>query len=448
MTGRAGRGRAAVLVGASALLMLAPQTAMAETPEIPEPRAYLPATDAQEIEGKVSSADAPGLEPGGIYTDSIERGETLYYRVSLDDESGAYLSAVAAPELGTKVGRMDTLELELQTTGGDRCDAASRNFSSDNGTRPVSHWVARSIGPDLNCQEAGSYLLKVTRDDDATSSPDPWPLELMFQQEPPVDPLDTRAPSEEGWETEAPPPPSGEPETVSGGTGFNDARPMGEGVWRDQIIAGQTRFYKVPVDWGQQLSLTMELSNARGNDDAGYSMDGILLDMYNPARGLVATDSWVYDGEPWSNGALTPALDFRNRFSSERDLNRVRMAGWHYLALTLHPEVGEEVTEEPVGLTLRVSLLGEPTDGPAYQGEGVGAGFSVTESDLEQAEQALTDEEFASDGQVTKRLIGLVGISVGVLLLGSLAVWQLVARRRGASGPAASPSPPGPPRAA
>ncbi|MFI0978030.1 hypothetical protein ACH4SP_13660 [Streptomyces sp. NPDC021093] len=45
------------------------------------------------------------------------------------------------------------------------------------------------------------------------------------------------------------------------GTGFNDARQIGTGVWRDRILLSQTLWYKVPAGWGQQVRHDVEFAN-------------------------------------------------------------------------------------------------------------------------------------------------------------------------------------------
>ena len=55
--------------------------------------------------------------------------------------------------------------------------------------------------------------------------------------------------------------PTAAPKDVTGGTGFNDARTLGQGVWRDKVLPAQTLWYKVPVGWGQQLRYDVEFAN-------------------------------------------------------------------------------------------------------------------------------------------------------------------------------------------
>jgi hypothetical protein len=99
--------------------------------------------------------------------------------VVLDDVSDYYLSAVAAPEAGTKVASNDGISLRLHTTGGNTCGSSQdRTFQSDGAVRPIAASEFRVIDRDGQCQTADTYLLKLTRQSDPTSSPAAWPVEL------------------------------------------------------------------------------------------------------------------------------------------------------------------------------------------------------------------------------------------------------------------------------
>ncbi|MEU8507289.1 hypothetical protein AB0C40_21660 [Streptomyces brevispora] len=52
-----------------------------------------------------------------------------------------------------------------------------------------------------------------------------------------------------------------DPRGVRGGTGFNDAREIGQSVWRDRILPSRTLWYKVPAGWGRQVRYDVEFAN-------------------------------------------------------------------------------------------------------------------------------------------------------------------------------------------
>lgn len=444
----AGRRRAAALGGAAALLLAAfpaapaPAQAQDDDADAPAgPAPYRVAADAEPVEGSAATADAPRLDAGGVYADVLEPGAEVYYRVVLDDVSDYYLAAVAAPTPGARVAYGDGIRLRLQTTGGDGCGSAEERTFRNRTARPIAIAGLRTVAPDGDCQAAGTYLLKVARNSDPTSDPEPWPLELRVLREPPVRGGEVAAPPPARWvDAESlPAPPAGEPRPVRGGTGFDDARPVGEGVWRDSIAPGATLFYRVPVDWHQQLAASVELSNA-AVPEPGTVFDAFMVEAYTPYRTPAhRPESTGYSGEPTKHQVVTAPVAHDHRAGADdRYVERMRVAGWHYLAVHLNAEVAELVEDEEVALTLRVSLLGEASPGPEYDGDLAAAGLGVTEEAREQAREGKDDETLAEERarRDTKQLLGYAGIGTGTALLLVLAVWRLAARRRGRAGPA------------
>ncbi|MQS06552.1 hypothetical protein [Streptomyces alkaliphilus] len=398
------------------------------------PTRYLPAADAEPVEGTASTADAPRIEADSLYTDSIEPNETLYYSVVLDDVSGWFLSAVAAPAPGTRVASSDGIRTELRSTGGESCNNDSRTFGHDDAARPIAAWSTRVVDPDRSCQAAGTYLLEVTRTSEATSDPASWPLELRVMREPEVLGGDTSAPHPGTWLDEMPPAPTGTAERVTGGTGFNDARSIGDGVWRDDIAPGQTLFYRVPVDWHQQPAVTVELANSPTGGDFTSVYGALIAEVYNPARARIVGVHNSYSGEQIQVEGFAPApVAYDHRFEGDSDLTRARFAGWHYLVIHLHGEVEQVTDAESIGLTIRLSVEGEPpVEPPLYDGDPFAAGFGVTEEDRRQAEQGLSDADVAAERRDTRHLFGFAGIGAGVALLAVLGGWILLGRRSAA----------------
>lgn len=450
-TGPAGRRTPRMLAAMGAALLLgtvpAGHAAAAEDVESPGPQPYLPHADAEPVEGSASTADAPLIEAGAFYTDELEPDDELYYRVVLDDLSDYYLSAVAAPESGVKVAGNDGISLRLQTTGGDSCGPTrDRSFQSDDSARPIAISEWRPIDPDGNCQSADTYLLRLTRTSDGTSSPAAWPVELRVMAEPAVTGGETAAPPPRLWADPDDPPalPSGEATAVEGGTSFNDAQPIDEGVWRDAIAPGATHFYRVPVDWHQQLVVSTEFSNARTVEDSGTAFSGVLMEVYTPYRSpALERQNATYDGEPRKLEALIPPVSYDHRKAADdRYAERARVAGWHYIAVHLSTEVGGFLDQDTVPVTLRVGLAGEASSGPEYDGDIGAAGFGVSEEQRQQAQDGKSDETLAEEERGNRQLVGFAGIGAGVALLLVLGVWQLTAHRR-AKGQGASSGPGG-----
>ena len=393
-----------------------------------EPPAYRPAESAKAAEGTPSAADAPQITPG-LYTDAIGRGETNYYAVTLDAKSSAYFSAVAAPAPGTKVEDSgDRLTVSVQDSSGNTCSTdATPTFHGGDTAYPIADYASRRIGTDrTQCQEAGLYYLVISREGSATSGPDSWPIEVGYLSEPALKGSTPGQPGEGSWPTVTPAPPTAAGKRAAkGGTGFNDAGSVGTGVWKDRILPGETRFYQVPVDWGQQLNLRAELPNAK-TGATEYVPDALGLGVHNPARGAVSDDNFVpYDGKPAVAKEFTAPVAYGNRFHTTDEISAMRFAGWYYLEVTLHPDVAQ-FFPKGADLTLRVDVRGTPKPGPGYAGPA--GDFSVTPEEREMADKGQSEQEAAKSD--TLRTVAYAGIGVGVVLLTCLAAWTVVARRR------------------
>lgn len=403
----------------------------------PEPPAYRVADGAKAVTGKPSTADAPLLEAGGVYRDEMPPGERVYRLVLRQDRSNVYVSAVVRPGPGAKVTASDGIEVEVMTIAGRACPGRPGRAGFGYDPVPVSAVGVRWGAEDTECAPAGTYYVKVTRTSAKGSDQSPWPMELKVQREPGQgSATPTTAPS--GWASGPPVLPGTDAVARTGGTGFNDARALGAGVWRDELRPGETRFYRVPLDWGQQLGLSAELSAARLTRSYGSASGGLTVSLYSPYRGLVAYEDVSYDGkQAAATLEKTPPVAYGNRFASDRSVHAVGIAGWYYVVVTMGSKVAE-FTEDatPVPLTLRAEVSGSPAKPPAYA-EGLAAGgFGVGPEDRAAAKEGLTAPEAAAAARngSMMRVVAGAGFGTGTLLLLVLGGWTLLARRgRGAA---------------
>ncbi|QHY96820.1 hypothetical protein SSPS47_17070 [Streptomyces sp. S4.7] len=391
------------------------------------PTAYEFDKDAGPLEGGTGTGDAGELDEGSAYRASIEPGKKLFYQLDLDDAENAYVSATAVPELESSVDYGDKITVTMQDGDGKDCDSEqARVLPTGDYPQPLTAYVSRTLtgkeyGP---CRKAGTYYVIVERESKATSSQEPWDLELRFLSEPPVKAGgSTEAP--EDWSSASPGPPSGASEPRAGGAGFSAATSLGDGEWTAEIDPGESLFYRVPVDWGQQLFAAAELG---GSDGRGIVTGAMSLAVYNPARGLVdSTDTMSYNGEPkWMSTDPAPPVHYANRFSSAPDKKAMRFAGWYYLRVSLNPEVGGKFGREPYDLTVRVNVEGKAVDGPEY--DGPAEEFNVSDENRDQAGGGNP----ANEDSGTMTLVAAGGIGTGTVLVLGLGGWALLARRWGA----------------
>ncbi|MFE2875473.1 hypothetical protein ACFXG6_13565 [Streptomyces roseus] len=434
-----GRARTTVPAGAAALALAGalPGAASAATAPPPPVPAYRVAQGAEPIRGGPGSADAPLVAVGRAYADTIGPGER-FYRLNLDDASSVYFSAVVRPPRGTEVGYSDGLEVEIMTKEGVRCPSNPGRAGFGYDPVPLGAAAVRLLEEDAECQGAGVYFAKVTRTAAKDSDQSAWPVELLLQREPGLASGNAPATAPSVWPSASPTLPGSDPVARPGGTGFNDARALGSGVWRDDLRPGQTRFYRVPLDWGQQLGLSAELADARMTKPYGSAPGGLSVALYSPYRAPIEDRAAAYGGK--QAGVTLPKtapVAYENRFSDTGQVRGVRLAGWYYIAVTLGAKVAE-FTEDasPVPLTLRMAVTGGPARAPAY-GESLGAaGFGVGADDRAAARDGLTAPEAAeaAGGRSVMRVVAGAGFGAGTALLLVLGGWILLGRRgRGAS---------------
>lgn len=381
------------------------------------------------LPGAATTADAPAMSPAVTYRDTIRPGETRFYGIALDARSSAYVSAFAVPPAGSRVAYGDGIELTLVSADGSRCDSQEAHFEDDGDARPVGTAVSRLIGVDSSCQEANQYALEVHRTSDGTSDPGAWPLELRYVSEPPLkagaDP--GRIPATGA----ASPTPltAGTAEQAHGGTDFETAAAVRTGIWKDTVLPGETRFYKVPVDWGQQATVFADFANARVTDDSAYIGSGVRIGIYSPVREFVDGDSGAYAGTPTSLSEQLAPVAYANRSADDTQVARVRYAGWYYIAVTVHPEVATAVSGA-VPVTLRIDVKGSAQAAPAYDGDPGTAGIGVDAHDVSAADGTDGTGSAGGSSSGPLRFLAFAALGAGTVLLLTMAGWYAVARRR------------------
>ncbi|MET7377807.1 hypothetical protein ABZT08_03120 [Streptomyces sp. NPDC005526] len=386
---------------------------------------YAYADGSRPVTGATTTTDAERLDPGHTYRSSLPKNGKLYYRLDLDATSTAYVSVTAVPRAGTAVAATDGLRVSVQDADSNSCSLQSTRFGGSRSPHPIAAWGARETGPrNVLCRGAGTYYVVVERIDDTESSPDTWPLELFAASEPPLKRTGaTRAP--DVWDSASPAPVTGQAVDRAGGAGFAGASTVGPGSWRDRIRPGQTLFYRVPVDWGQQLNATAELGSSSGG--SGYVIGALSLALYNPVRGYVAEAADGYTGRQASAAlAPLPPVAYPNRYGFADQVKAMRFAGSYYLVVHLAAQTAQQFGDGPFGVILRVRTDGAARSAPGYDGTASPRSlFEVTDRD-----RAAATPTGTAGGSPGLRALAVGGIGTGSLLLAVLGAWTLVARRR------------------
>ncbi|MFI5797084.1 hypothetical protein [Streptomyces sp. NPDC051677] len=450
----------AVLCASSAAL---PGPVAVAAPDVPS---YAFADDVRNAPAATGTSDAVRLDPGATYRSSLQsqsqsqspspgRGQNqeqgqdqgqekrakAYYRLELDGASNVYVSVTAIPPAGAALSVGDGISVSVQDADGVRCSNDSAGVGASKSPQPITAWGARELRPGKGlCQDPGTYYVVVERTGTNTSTgtgtgtgvTDPWELELAAVSEAPVkNAAATSVP--EQWDSATPTPPVAEPVAVRGGAGFARATAVQQGVWSDEIVPGQTLFYKVPVDWGRQVSAAVDLGSA--DTDSGYVVDALDLTLYNPVRAEVK-DASVGFGGTQKSASLPPVPPVRyvNRYAPTDPTNSLRFAGSYYLVVHLASQVAQRFGEGPYGLTLRVRVSGSTQDGPGYSAQSAPRGFfDVGAPDPEPSAGGSAAGGGASGGDPVMQAVAVGGLGAGSALLTVLGVWTLTARRKAAA---------------
>ncbi|POX61385.1 hypothetical protein C3492_22545 [Streptomyces sp. Ru62] len=391
------------------------------------PGSYTFTPGARTVAGTKGTTDAVLLDPGHTYRSSLPRNGRLYYRLRLTAADTAYVPVTAVPPADATVSATDGIRVSLRDANGASCFYASALIGAGLSPRPVTALAQREAGKAL-CQGGGTYYLLVERLDaegsGAAAAPEPWDLEIAPATEPVLaEAGPTTAPRT--WDSATPEPLTGTARDRSGGTGFATARPLGQGIWRTRLSPGETRFYKVPLDWGRRLHASADLDGAPGH---GYVGGALNLSLHNPVRGYVDDASLGYTGAPKSAAlAPLPPVEYPNRYAVPARVTSVRFAGEYYLVLHLSTRLAGTFGQGPFGVTLRVRVVGRAQAGPAYAGRAVPDDvFTVTDEDRE---EALTGNTGDGTGDPVMRLVAVGGIGTGTVLLLVLGGWTAAARR-------------------
>ncbi|MCX3063759.1 hypothetical protein [Streptomyces beihaiensis] len=367
---------------------------------------YVYGDGARTVRGAHGAGDAARLSTARTYRSSIGVGSdgTAYYRVDLDGAADAYASVVAVPPLGSgvKVSYADGITVTLRDSAGHSCGTGRATFSTGAYPRPVAAVAERKIRAGATrCQAAGTYYLVVRRQTDADSTRETWGLELSVATEPGlVTPEPAQGPS--AWPSgSAPslrPSPSGGGAPRAGGTGFNDAAAVNGGVWRDRVRPGESHFFRVPVDWGQQLFLDAGLKGAAGDRARrGYVPGALDVQLYNPARAPVAEKEAGYAGDA-ASATLDPLppVAYENRHLLRTDRAAMRFAGWYYVKVGLDPAMARTFGDRAYDVTLRVTVRGKTGRAPDYVRDP--GPFQVTDADRQAAARGVGGADWGDRG--------------------------------------------------
>ncbi|MGN5637122.1 vWA domain-containing protein [Streptomyces sp. AC154] len=397
----------------------------------------------ERVTGAATADRAPVLVPGQ-YLDAIGPGEKRYYAVDLDAVSTADFAATAVPQPGAAVDTFDALSTRIEYDEHGSCGTDTARFLQKEGAAPLTSAVARIRSEEGSrpCDRAGRYRLVVERQSKKGSDAARWPLELVYGVEAPLDKgvLPAQSEAEYGRGGKEAVLPTDDPRDVRGGTGFNDARKIGQGVWRDRILPSQTLWYKVPAGWGQQVRYEVEFANEPTVDRTSGTYSYGATQLYTPARypltgGGEFTSTTMYNGRPSALPMGGVPVSWTNRYEDRSNVQPVHARGGFYISVTLGARAAEIAENPQIGLVLRVSVLGAERTGPQHgapvaAGSGGSTGKATGKDADKEGESTASADSGGAGGAGWTGIAAAAGAAVMALLI---AVFVHVRNRRGAA---------------
>lgn len=352
-----------------------------------------------------------------------------YYRLNVPEDFRAYVTATLAPTSVAEASSKSWLGVQTKIIGSDGSTCAEQ--------RETTSSVSRTMMPPIAAVETdctGDLVVEVRRDGKSLEKED-LPVEIVVRLEPILSAGDLPEPEEQA----GPKPPVNEADSavdLAGGTSFNTAPELLPGqTYRSEIGAGEAKFFRVPLAWGQQMSYSVDFAK-RIEGEEGL-MSTVRTAVHSPLREEISPPETEMNGVWFTRDKIDP----KNASWSTPEPVRYGsdlygMDGFYYIS------IAEEANNESFVLDsylITVDVAGDPEPGPTS--------LAAEEPDSEPtpsaeapAPDATADAE-QSSGSALPWILAGVGLLVVAAAVGA---GFLVKRRRKKSAPEqwAPPSPP------
>ncbi|MCT1451112.1 VWA domain-containing protein [Corynebacterium sp. p3-SID1194] len=212
---------------------------------------------------------------------------------------------------------------------------------------------------------------------------------------------------------------------IKGGSSFSDAVEVKPGAYKDAIVPGEYRFYKIPVEYGQRPVVSFR-SDASVRDEADY-LEAML---YTPLRERKAEDQILLLEDDRQGSLAGPVV----KPGKEN-------AGYYFVGVVLTQGSEDDVMGVEQPFEIAFDAVGEKADGPKWRPtEENGPEPSDTPPDTggkkDDGEEKSDDtdtqaQDESDDGGLGAKGILMLGLGIGiVVLLAALAGIIAVLRRR------------------
>ena len=335
---------------------------------------------AQRVAGNYESAGTP-VQLADNATDGFYLGEGLYqstlpspketnkdgddkwFSISVPEGKKAQVTANLVP-VGFEGGDHIYYDVDVEYKNDSCNDKGSGYYTGSNWPGPPEAETV-TIDPEEDCDPT-KYRVKLNRS--GTEIDRDLPVEIMIGFEPQVDGSEAGPENDretpEGKDKDKVKVPSTTPMPTPGGSSYNDATEITPGTVSDTLVPGETKFYRMNVDWGQRPIAEVEFDKKNTDD----SRNG---DIYvaSPRR-IVTSEQTIRtldkDVPTTARAVDTPYVFYRNREENVAH-QEASDAGQWYVMVTLEGYDDNGKQAKDIEFRLSTAVEGNKVDGPEWR---------------------------------------------------------------------------------
>jgi len=415
---------------------------------------------AQRVAGEYESAGTPvqlsddatsGFYLGeGLYQstlptarDSNEDGDDKWFSLSIPEGKTAQVTANLVP-IGFEGGDHIYYDVDVEYKNETCSDSGSGYYSGSSWPGPPEAETV-TITPEDGCDPT-KYRVKLNHS--GTGIDRDLPVEIMVGFPPQVDGAEAGPENDretpEGDDKDKVKVPHTDPKSTPGGLSYNQATEITPGTVSDTLVPGETKFYRMNVDWGQRPIAEVEFDKKQTDD----SRNG---DIYvaSPRRKVTSeetTQTLDKDVPTTARAVDTPYVFYRNR---EENVSHQEAsdAGQWYVMVTLEGYSDNGKQDKDIEFRLSTALEGNKVDGPEWR-QPLEPGPEPTlepagneennDNGGESAESANAGNKDKSDAQAKdientsqSNTVLYVGLAIlAIILIAAVAVYFTAVRRK------------------
>ncbi|MGM1322962.1 vWA domain-containing protein [Corynebacterium macclintockiae] len=337
---------------------------------------------AQRAAGDYESAGTPvqladnatdGFYLGeGLYQSSLpsprdssngDEGDEKWFSISVPEGKKAQVSANLVP-VGFEGGDHIYYNVDVEYKN-DTCDHSGSGYYTGSNWPGPPEAETVTIDPEEDCDPT-KYRVKLNHS--GTEIDHDLPVEIVIGFEPQVDGSETGPKNDrevpEGEDRDKVKVPSSKPKPTLGGTSYNKATEITPGTVSDTLVPGETKFYRMNVDWGQRPLAEVEFDKKHSND----SRNG---DIYvaSPRRTITSKEtvkSLDKDVPVTARAVSTPYVFYRNKEGNVSQ-DKASDAGQWYIMVTLEGYSDNGKQDKDIEFRLSTALEGNKVDGPEWR---------------------------------------------------------------------------------